>query len=244
MSGFNFAGDVRLGLWVNGVAPTVFSDPINATEVSFNQPAADKKSRIWRGKNNSGTNIETISSPKAETVKIVFDEASGQQLAHALRALFATFTQSAASAQAFTVNDVVLDEWHKLGVWPVSTVAISGKVEGTDFIVEPDCGLIRFPSSGSIVSGADVTGTLSRVAISGQKFRGGIVSEMTITLIGDGVNRATGKKGRLELDKALVAVDGDRNLLSDEFMQTTLSGEIGVIDVTVEPYRFYEYEAA
>lgn len=241
MSGLVLGGDTLLGIY-SGSSIAYYTDPINATQLVLSQPAADKLERQSTGKSNYGTVLDSVQFPKAEELSITYDEAAADLLAYALRGTSTTFTQSSATAQSFTVT-AKLGKWVKLPYWPVTagSVAISGKVEGTDFSVNTDAGLIKALTGGSIADGASVSGTLTKAAASGNKIAGGIVSQITVGLILDGKNLATGNRCRLEIDKAVLSAEGDRNLLDKAFLATVLKGTIVLLTGATEPYRYHEF---
>ena len=103
--GLFLAGDVMLALYTSGVVGP-YSDPINASELVLNQPAADVKTRPSHGKSNYGTTLGSVSLPKAEELSLKFDEASASLLALALRGSASTFTSTPPSAGSATASSV------------------------------------------------------------------------------------------------------------------------------------------
>lgn len=239
--GLFLAGDLMLALYTSGVVGP-YSDPINATELVLSQPAADVKTRPSRGKANYGTTLGSVSLPKAEELSLKFDEAGASLFALSLRGTASTFTQSAASSQAFSIT-AKLGYWVKLPFYPVTpaSVVISGKTEGTDFAINYDAGLIKALAGGSIADGATVAGTADKDATSGNVIVGGIVSSITAALLLDGVNKDTGKRCRMEIDKVELAAEGDRNLIAEEYLSTSLKGTIILPAGATEPYRYREF---
>lgn len=239
--GLFLAGDTMLAFY-SGSTPGPYTDPINCSELVLSQPAADVKSRQSFGKSNYGTVLGSVSLPKAEELALKYDEASANLFALALRGTASTFTQSSASAQAFTIT-AKLGYWVKLPFWPITsgTVAISGKIEGVDFAVNHDAGLIKALVGGSIADGASVSGTATKAAASGSKISGGIVSSVTCAILLDGINKDTGNRCRLEIDKATLAAEGDRNLIAAEYLATSLKGTIIQLSGATEPYRYHEF---
>ncbi len=239
--GLFLAGDVMLALYTSGVVGP-YSDPINASELVLNQPAADVKTRPSHGKSNYGTTLGSVSLPKAEELSLKFDEASASLLALALRGSASTFTQTSAAAQAFSIT-AKLGYWVKLPFYPITaaSVTVSGKTEGVDFSINYDAGLFKALPGGSIADGATVAGTASREATSGSVISGGIVSSVTAALLLDGVNKDTGKRCRLEIDKVELSAEGDRNMIAEDYLSTSLKGTIILLSGASEPYRYREF---
>lgn len=239
--GLFLAGDTMLAFW-SGSTPGPYTDPINCSELVLSQPAADTKTRQSYGKSNYGTVLGSVSLPKAEELSLKYDEASANLFALALRGTATTFTQSSATSQAFTIT-AKLGYWVKLPFWPITaaSVVIAGKTEGTDFSINYDAGLIKALVGGSIADAASVSGTATKSAASGNKIAGGIVSSVTCSILLDGVNKDTGNRCRLEVDKATLAAEGDRNLIAAEYLSTLLKGSIIQITGATEPYRYHEF---
>lgn len=239
--GLFLAGDVMLALYTSGVVGP-YSDPINATELVLNQPAADVKTRTSRGKAAYGTTLGSVSLPKAEELSLKFDEAGASLFALALRGTASSFTQTSATAQGFSIT-AKLGYWVKLPFYPITpgSVVITGKTENTDFAINYDAGMIKALVGGSIADGATVNGTAGRDATSGSVIAGGIISSVTAALLLDGVNKDTGKRCRMEIDKVELAAEGDRNMIAEDYLSTSLKGTIILLSGASEPYRYREF---
>ncbi len=55
------------------------------------------------------------------------------------------------------------------------------------------------------------------------------------------MNKDTGKRCRLEIDKVELAAEGDRNMIAEDYLSTSLKGTIILLSGASEPYRYREF---
>lgn len=133
-------------------------------------------------------------------------------------------TQASALAQSQVINPVKLGRRYQLGVSAanpagvrgVANVAITGKVAGTDFIVDAVTGGITFPATSTIVDGSSVTVSYDVQSTTYNQ----VVSASNATIEGALFYRADNPKGDNAdyfWPKVTLRPDGDFALKGDEF---------------------------
>lgn len=111
-----------------------------------------------------GYELTTKAIADARKLKYFLSAAAGQNLAQAAQAAVA------ADALVFTAPaPAVLNRWYEIKVGGarirfLTALTIAGKVEGVDFIVDYDNGMVRFPSAGYLPA-ANVVCTVTAPAI-------------------------------------------------------------------------------
>jgi hypothetical protein len=137
-----------------------------------------------------------------------------------------TVNQSATTSGSKTLNDVELGQTYYIGARNVTNVAVkkgtTTKTAGTDYLLDATLGLLTILSTGTLVSGDDLTVTYHCPAATIQKVRGGTTVSPTykLTFQADDANAdGDAAKDRLTVWKVSVNPDGAYGLISDDYAQ-------------------------
>lgn len=156
-----------------------------------------------------------------------------------------TVAQSSGTGTTATLNDVVLGDTYSLGARNVTSVVITGKVEGTDYLLDAEAGTITILATGTITAASDVAVTFNKPALTVNKIQGGLVSSPSarVTFIADDSNAdGDGSRDKLTVWKATVAPDGGYQFISDDYGSFSLRFSV-VSDSTNHPTEpFFTHE--
>ena len=209
-------------------------------------PETNIKEQTTKDKGQYGQVIASVPLPGKQNLKITISQVTGRVLAFALLG-----TLSAHSVGGGSVTDENLTS--NLGrfvplanknITAASVVVTSNPagttyVEGTDYAVNYSLGLIEFLSTGSIPDATSVLIDYSHGAISGNKIEAGTKYEVRGAWKLDGRNLATGKALQVEIDEAVLVTDGSVDLMTDEFVNVTLTGHMVTQTGKTSPYTVY-----
>lgn len=143
-------------------------------------------------------------------------------------------TQAAAEDQTASLT-VIPGRVYDLGKRKVSGVAITGKTEGTDFVVYTDAGYIYFPETGACTGATTVTFDCAAVDYRTVRVWKNTEIEGKLKFIGD--NPAGADPFILDFPKVSLAPEGDMAFIGEDWMAMTFAGSILKDDSnTTSPY--------
>jgi len=251
MSGFLFSGRYWVDFWDADGNPTGFIGPLNTTSLEIQHQDPDVIERISNMPQNRGQALDTVSTPKPQQIAITVDDQidddseSPEVLARAFGGAVAMFNQTGGTGLAVSEAAYVGKAFDtgQRGISNVSLLASDGTtplVEGTDYSVDAEAGLIKILPDTVLVSDGDmVTGTVDAEAMAGYAISGAQEPTVIMSIRGYGINLSTKRKGWLEVDKVESKVSENPNLAAgDAFLNTTLSGTLITVAGQNAPYRF------
>jgi len=224
MAGTLLAVDAYISRFDAGVNVGAFG-PINLQSLSITQPEPETITRISKMRSSYGQALDSVSRPQPTEVSFITDETAPDVLSMAMLGQPATYAQSAGTdvAGTFTAKH---DRWVAIGKNNLTAFSIATKVEGTDYEIVMDAGLVKVLSTGSIADDSTVNYEASYPAREGQDIVFGTDSVLQVAITGIGVNQATGQRMDFEVYQANISPSGGLELISDEFLTLEFSGNL------------------
>lgn len=158
-------------------------------------------------------------------VSIVGDEFSKENLARAFYGDTSTISQTGTTVSDEPINGVLQDRYYPTEFRDISLVTVTGHVEGTDYEVDGTEGRIYIIEGGGITDDDDILVSYTYGTIALDTVRAMVVSSVKgyIRFVGD---PARGPVYTAEFWRVSVRSDGAIGLISDEYAQWTLAGDI------------------
>lgn len=242
-------GSLLLDQYVNGVlSGLIFMD--NATAVTI---AADvTKAELYSSTQASSPKIAESVTRVGYTLQATVTAFTLDNLKKFLLAEQASRSQASASAQTKTFAGVGVfpGAYLDLGERRITAVSITSDgtnplVEGTDYIVYAEFGVIGLTKDTSATSGVDVTVTYDRPALTIDVLRIGKIAAPVCKLLylADDANPdGAAAHDRLEVWKVSIAPEGELGLISDEYgnFQITMSVLSDAANHPVDPFGTLE----
>lgn len=239
-TGLKLAGVVYYQPLVAGVYSDDVIELFETAKVAINN-ASNAIKRAGRSHENHGRTTHSITLPGETTIVVEGDDANEASTALALSA-----TQHAFSQSSGTVTDAVVGL--KVGVWlqrphfQISAAGLTLKsadgettyVEGTDYLVKRDAGLIKALTE----QGAAADNKLSYAypTIAGRELRGGApMGRGRVIVVGK--NLVSGQRMRVIVDDADLAPRNELDLSSDQLVRISLGGDVRFSPGAEAPYR-------
>lgn len=234
MQAISLIGDLILGpLASSGAKPLYYWDHLNATSLVLNPGKVETIKRMGRGLTTDGTVLNAMPDiGDAATITVGNDEFRAEILAIQIRGLLEDVSQAAADKTDLEMI-VQKDLWVPLGFDHLTTDAVTSKLksnpattytEGTHFTVNRQQGLVRFNSSaaGGPNNEVAVLMTFKLAAHERIKVGGSNALPIRYAVLYDGYNKASGKRATLRIPQAIIAPDGNLELLKKEFVNGSL----------------------
>lgn len=235
MAGFIGSGNVLGERFVGGVSQGLIRLG-NAQKLEIKENS-DKKTRSSKKRENYGSALDTVVIKKPADVMITLDDLDRDNLS---LVFMGSVDTASVAASAVTGENHTAGEpgtMIALGSGNVSSVTITGFVEGTDFVVEDaDAGLVTLVDGGGIAKGDALVCAYSTGGYSGSVIKGGTNPDVTMKIIMLGTNLVTQEPVRVEIGKAIMTPESGVDFLSEDFTELQLSGIANVPDGAVEAY--------
>lgn len=184
-----------------------------------------------------GQVLDTYKRLDGIDLRIEVDTFGRENLALALAGEHGDFTQAELTAQAATVT-LLHGQWVELGAHNISAVTITDKVEGVDFIVKPEAGMIMALASGSIADAAETSLTFNAPAIAdGYAITGGAQADAMLQLRLDGFDEVAGKTVITDVWRVRVSPLEAFNFITGDFNKLVLTGSAETPEVQTSPLR-------
>jgi hypothetical protein len=212
----------------------------NVTQFAIDETEADVKIRYSRQKDSYGQAVDRYAIQKPAKITIKTDEITPETLADILRGTLETITDAGTvTDESITAEKGSFVELAHSGVSDVVVKDSAGSityVEGTDYEVRPNVGLILIKDDGSIADGDNLkvsyTYDESGISISGSQ-----MPEIECKITFDGINQIDGKKYEISIDKARIMPTSPIDLLSDDFTDVTFEGTLITVEGKTKPYE-------
>lgn len=244
MSGLLLAGDVYFDRLTDTGASTGLVGPINVTQLQLNTPS-ESVERTSKKKDSYGQVLDSVVLPQPTEITIVIDDQPADLLALALLGDVEELNQGSGTV---TLTDITLPAGNKWLKLPHGNLGDQGlelyEQDGTTLIpaaayeVNYSLGMIRTTPSGAKDTGADVQAKISysHNAVAGTRIKGAIRSMIRVRLFMDGKNLATGMPVKLQVPESVVAPTEAVDLFASEYVSTTLSGTVKLLDGETAPF--------
>ncbi len=241
MSGILCSGNVHAALLNDDGSFAGFMDLKNAIKLAINPGEGEEKQRISKQNASFGQVLDSVVMPGIPNVTVDFDEGDSETVAMAMLGTLESInlTQQTRTAVDFTVTK--LDVWLELGDRYINSNAFAIKengagdtyVQGVDYVVDLQMGLVKFLSTGSVLVDDVVEKTYTTRAVTGRRVNGSKKNQLKVRLMGNLKNLVNGKPVLVNLPVCTLRPAGEWDPLTGEFAQTSLTGTI-VGDYTVD----------
>jgi len=239
MAGLNLCLDVYIkrltgnttdsGLWVAG----------NLVTMTLGDSSESTK-RQSRRYGTCGQTLDTFATGQGATLTVGTDELEYRRMmALLLRGDDSSFSQSETPVTNESHTAHIVDgegQWVKLAYHPVKAASVTvtddpdttpGWVEGTDYEVNYNLGLIRPIAGGAISDGDAILVDYTYTAVSGSwEIVGGTNSVVKCELWGIGKNKVTGNDIIIHVPRVAFSGDVSLELLGDDFATGEVTGDI------------------
>lgn len=238
--GFLGAGDIYIERFVAGVSQGL-AGPYYANKFEI-KPNVDVKELTSKGKADYGQTLESVSVQKPADFTLELNEVNKESMTIALLGTAAASTQASGT---LTDQAVVIkkDRWVAIGkenlTAPITVEHTSGSpayVEGTDYVLNYDLGLIKVLSGSAIIDGASLNVSGAYGAISSVKISGATNTDIRAKILFDGKNQADGLLCKVTVWEAIIAADAAFDFLSDNFNTVNLPGKMKTPTGKTEPF--------
>jgi hypothetical protein len=226
-------GDVFIGLWQGGIR---LPERYQVDAVKFTQKTnAELVSREGKGRSNWGQVIGSVTKLKPADISLSFNGITTELLAMVLLGSISALSMPGGAAVDEAVT-LIKDTWIKVAHGNISEVSIAGSVEGVDFEVQPEVGLIKALPAGNIANN-----TLKQIgytygAITGRRISAGTKAQVDMSLEFSGEWIETGELSYLEIPRMTIMPKSDLVLLSDN--------KYDEMEFTGQPIKVAGYESS
>lgn len=238
--GFLGAGDIYIERFVAGVSQGL-AGPYYANKFEI-KPNVDVKELTSKGKSDYGQTLESVSVQKPADFTLELNEVNKESMTIALLGTAASSTQASGSLvdQAVTIKK---DRWVAIGkenlIAPIIVKHTSSTpvyVEGVDYVLNYDLGMIKVLTDSVIVDAASLKVSGPYGAISSTKISGATNTDIRAKILFDGKNQADGLLCKVTVWEAIIAADAAFDFLSDNFNTVNLPGKMKTPAGKTEPF--------
>ena len=173
------------------------------------------------------------------TVTFGTAEISIPMLARAYAGLTKALSQTAQTAQAVAIADVVIGGTYDIGFYSITSISDTVFVEGTDFSYDAGAGMVTILEGGTITDGSSLSLTIDADAFEGSLTAGLMASQLEarLTFISDPL---AGKRFKYTFKKVAISASGDLSLKGEDFMVLNFEGS-ALSDETVTDATLSDY---
>lgn len=237
------SGDLYLDRLSAAGASTGYNLVSNATKLAISE-SSEVKTLKSRMRASYGQALATVALKNPAAISLTLNEIDREKLALALLGDVADLSQTAASITDEAVT-AIKDKWVELagsniaeaGVVVEDETDTTTYVEGTDYQLNRELGLIMALSTGNIGDGDVLHVDYDKQLVSGHRISGSVNSRIAVKLKLDGENLVDGSHVIVTVDKAILTPDGEVDFLSEDFTELSLSGELETLAGQSAPYR-------
>jgi hypothetical protein len=250
MSGLLLEGDVYIDRFDDTGNSTGLVGPLNTTQFQINTPS-ESVDRTSKRKGTYGQSLDTVTLAQATEVAIVFDDQPADMIAMAMMGDTATVTQASGSVTETVVTLPSGNRWQSLAHTNLSDSGLTALLASDDSPVSAAAlevnyadGMIRTVPGGSLDTGTATAIKLSYSYAAANKtvISGGVKPTINARVLLKGRNLATGKPVECDIPKASLAPTQAVDLLSSEFVSTTLGGKAVLFDGNEAPFYLTTHE--
>lgn len=238
--GFLGAGDIYIERIVAGVSQGL-AGPYYANKFEI-KPNVEVKELTSKGKNDYGQTLESVAIQKPADFTLELNEVNKESMTLALLG-----TQVQSTQAPGTLEDAVVvikkDRWVSVGkenlAEPVVVENTAGAVtyvEGVDYVLNLDLGLIKVLLGSAIADAASLHVSADFGAISSTKISGATNTDIRAKIIFDGKNQADGLPVKVTVWEAIIAADAAFDFLADDFNTVNLPGKMKTPTGKSEPF--------
>lgn len=246
--GYLGSGDLYINRIVGGVKQGMEGPfEVERFEIKAN---SELRERVSKGKNSYGQVVASAAIPQPFDLAITMGEADKTGLAIALLGTAAAVTQSSGTTTNTPIT-VIADKWVALPFARLTSAAqvvtnVAGSttyVEGTDYLLNRELGLIKDLSSGTMPPGA-IHIDLTYAAITATEILGATSASIRAEFTLDGKNLADDTPCIVTVYEGVVASDAAVDFLSDQFLTIPLPGRLVTPAGQAAPFKVVLRNAA
>lgn len=196
------------------------------------KPNSTKKEQKSKMRGSYGQSITTVMLPDPSDLAVTLQRIDKTNLMYQFLGTEAAFSQTAGTVADEAVV-AALDGWVKLAAEKVSSVVVTNSgatvtyVEGEDYEVNQDVGMIRALATGDITEAEALKVDYTKAAITdGWGINGSTQSSIRVYCFLEGENIATGELFFCEVWDAMLTPDQEIDFLSDDLVEISLNGSM------------------
>jgi hypothetical protein len=243
--GFLGAGDLYIARYVGGVLQA-YQGPYECAKFEI-KPNVDLKELVSKGRDTYGQVIESVAIPQPADLTVDLPEVNKESLAIAMLGTVAAISQTAGTLTDESVVVTDLDSWYALtksaltgtagGTLVVKNQAGSTTyVEGTDYIVERQSGMIKALVGGAIAAASTIKVTTPYASTTGNEIKGMTDAQLRARFKLVGKNFADNLPIEVTVYEAIIAADSAFDFLQDDFATISLPGRMKTPTGFTEPF--------
>ena len=238
--GYIFEGSLYMARFVGGAWQN-YTGPLEGSRFEM-KPNVDRKEMISRGRGSFGQVLESVLLQQPTDFAVTLNEGTPEVLAAGLMGTTAVLAQTSGSLTAETIT-AALDKWV-----PVSKANLTGSptltntaatttyINGTDYIVNPQLGMVKALVGGAIADAASLKFTSTYGAITGTQILGSTTADVRVRFKLDGRSLADGSNVVVTVHEAIIAAEAAVDFLSGEFIGVPLTGRMKTPAGFTSPY--------
>lgn len=228
--GYLGSGDLYINRIVGGVKQGLEGPfEVERFEIKAN---SELRERVSKGRGSYGQVVASAAIPQPFDLNVTMGEADKTGLAIALLGTAAAVTQASGTTTNTAITTVV-DKWvalpfARLTSAPQVVTNVAGSttyVEGTDYLLNRELGLIKQLAGGAMVAGPNHI-DLTYGAITSTEILGATAAAIRAEFILDGKNLADDTPCVVTVYEGVVASDAAVDFLSDQFLTIPLPGRL------------------
>lgn len=247
MSGLLLSGDIFIDRLTDTGASTGLIGPVNVTQLAINTPS-NEVVRTSKRKATHGQALDVVKIAQPSEITIAFDDQPSELMAMALLGDTSVINQGSGTAENEAVTLPTNQRWVQLAHSNLAEAGIAGAIVApagpldiaADLEINYAAGLVRARKGGAMEAGGAITLTYQYNAISGMAVKGGLRPQIRARIVGDMKNLATGRNCKLEIPESALAPTNPVDFMASEFVSTTLSGKIKLVDGKDAPFEYHE----
>lgn len=219
-----------------------FYGPFNNTALALTRPDPEQIIRESYLRDTPGEALDTYSRKKPVEIEFTTDNMAPDIISMAMQGTPANYTQTLASGATANIT-AAHDLWVPIGANQLTAAAVTGKTEGTDFMVDKVAGLFMALSTGSINDGDPVTVIYDCPAREGKEIVAGTIATLNVQLIYNGINLYNNHAIELDVYHANITASGALNFVSNTPLSVTFKGTCSIPTGKTGPYKYIDHNA-
>ncbi len=236
-AGFSYKGSFYLRKWSGETLSKNMIGPLDSDNFSVKVTSNKEQRKSYKDDTTYMKNIGSSSYTGASELSFSINGAESEMLAMLFGGdvIDLSIASGTVTGESITLPHdipVKVDQEH------ISAVAITGAVEGTDFVVDAKLGAIKSLSTGGLTDNVSTTVNYSHGQVTGKQIRAGTVADQKVEVLGMMTNRETGEKGKLWVPRTSIVSEADLNLLSQTFDSAQFTGEAEIVGANVSDAYF------
>jgi len=227
--GVNLIGSLHIDVLDENFNKTGFLPQINTTEISIATPS-EQVERMGTGVDNYGQTLNAWGEKKSPEITIKHNSLGRETLAMQLLGISSDMNQAAATNVAESVT-LIHDRFVRVAKGIISNTTLTvvngatTYVEGTDYVVKYETGMIMALSTGAIPNKQLCALEYDSPALKGWEINIGKKDNITVELFFTGKNRANGNRAEFTAKRVIFSPEGAIAFMGKEAASAGLKGK-------------------